>query len=350
MTRKNLPIEVGNFVCLFGEEELLDSFKQRIWPIVSKNNKVTWTFGEDLYYVFYKFKVLEHAGEHYLCGQLVRKMRLTSSQDYKENEDQIKYRSKTMADSPSSFVCLRLFDHKVFVMRETVRAPGMQTLEKIFRKGLMEHRKSLHENELAKYKKRKKRKRLTKEQKGEFVGYFNAKFPLPDFRITPKASIAKIDELFKHVKEVNTLRVTFYKTNQEDPKFRTAILKQLQDSKDTIGNGHSSVVRTEITDKEKGLSISKTKEVLKDTSKSNGNVGFNVKAIGENDEGLNIKDSNLEVRDSVPNENLPNIESKVVLAAKKLDDLMVKATSAYKKNWQPYIKKAEEIYEEFKNR
>lgn len=319
MKLSKLPIEIGNFVCLYGEKELLDHFEDRVWEVFRNNYKISWNKGEDNAYIFHGFELKQIEGDYYLCGKIVRQMTLKSSQKYDEEKQVLKPRLTKMDDSPSTFFLLRLFDHKLIILKETTRAPGIEKLEKVIMKGLLEHRGKVKKKELAKFKRNRKKKRLTKELRLEFNEKFEKSYPKPHFRITPIASYDLVKKAFLRAKMLKSLNVTLFHTNQEDPKFRTSFLKQLSQSKKNIGHGKTTTVKGSISDAEFGLNVSAVKEVAEDVVTSQGNASFT--AIGEDGDGarVTIKDNEVSIKDSIPSSEVSVIQIKELKAAKKLE-------------------------------
>lgn len=318
MKLSNLPIEIANFVCLFNEKELLDEFVDRLWPIFKSNKKIDWIKGEDKSYIFHNFSIKEIEGEKFLVGRIIRQMTLKSSQKYEEENAVLKKRSRSLDDSPSTFFLLRLYDHKLIILKETIRAPDLSKIEKIITRALQIHRLEQKKKIEDAFKKKFKRKRLTPEQRDEFQIAFEQYCPRAHFRITPIISYEKAQHVFEGVKSVNSLTVALLHTNQEDPDFRTNLMKQLKESKKVIGKGKTTTIKSSVVDNELGLSVTESQRVVEDVALSEGNASFTVLAISASNGNIKIKDNELTIKDSVKSSEVSTDELKANVATLKL--------------------------------
>lgn len=314
-----LNIEVGNFVSLFDGKEMLENFQERIWPFLKSKKPISFGRGEDKDFLFYNFKIIERNEEWYVCGSIIRNMKLKSVQNYnKETENLIK-RNKSLDDSPSIYIIIRLVDHKLLLIKETTRAPGIGLTEKYFAKAFKVHRKLLNDRELKVYKRRLNRTRLTQIQKIDFYDYFEANFPIVQFRITPIASYRFVKKAFEHMSEVNSLTVTLHHTNTEDPDFRTALMKQLKESKSQTGSGNTTSIKTQIVDNKIGIKKNSVIDIASDVTKSGGNASFKAEGIDNSGTKMTVKDNELSIKDFVEVEDTTNEELKIIEGIKKLD-------------------------------
>ena len=291
-----IPVEVGNFVCLFNQEEMLPNFETRIWPIFANDNTIKHGRGEDKNFVFYQFKIVTLGGTEYLFGRLIRNMVLVSDQTYEKGKG-IKKRKRSMKDSPTTIIIVRLIDHKMVLLKETSRAPGLNTVEKYIRLALAYHRKELRERELTRFKKRKKKQKLRKEEKAAFASWFEINFPIANFRLTPIASVESISKVFKDIKYLTSLSVTLLHTNNEDPKFRSNFVKALKASKDSVGHGATSTIKGQIHDKDAGIRLPQAREIARDVAISKGNAVLSGDAINKDDIDVVIKDNQISIKD-----------------------------------------------------
>lgn len=337
MEYRRQPLEVGNFTCLFGQTEMLEAFGERILPVFTKLKLIPWGRGEERSFVFYKFRVEKIVNDYFLVGKIVRNMKIQSSQKYDAGSEDLKKRKRTLEDSPSTIFLLRLSDHKVVIVRQMSRAPNLSQIEKFITKAFKNHWRQLYQKELLNYRKRLKKKNLTKELREIFEITFRNAYPLPNFRITAMLNGVLVANAFARAKTLEQLSVTLHHTNNEDPRFRSAFLKQLKIAKTTVGRGATTSVKATISDKEAGLSVTNAKEIAQDLVKSGGNASFTAKATDENGIDFNIKDDDISIKDTIDSETHRTDHEKELEAVSRLN---VHVPPASEEN----VGKAQEIF------
>lgn len=341
------PISVANFVCLFDTKELLESFHDRFWPLVKTNNVIPWKRGEDISYILHGFKVVSYSGDYYLIGKIVRNMTLESIQKYDDQSEKITSRTRKLADAPSSFVLLRLFDHRLILLREMTRSPDLKKVEMVIYKALQMSRAKLKKNEEGKFKTKHRRKNLSKELRAKFEDEFDKKFPKAHFRITPIASFDLAERVLAKADVFKKLTVTLHHTNQEDPKFRHKLLQQLKTARSTIGGGKTASAKAVIVDSELGLNKGEIKSIASDVAKSQGNASLAVVGEGKDGERIEIKDNEMSIKDKIPAGEAMTEEAKVVSAVKKLETHSIKGSSFKESDIRKYRNLAKRIYEQY---
>ncbi len=340
----NYPVSVANFVCLFDSKELLESFDDRFWPILKTNNEIPWKRGEDISYILYRFKVICHEGDYYLTGKIVRNMNLESVQKYDSPSEKITTRIRKLSDGPSSFFLLRLFDHRLIVLKEMTRSPDLKKVELVFHRALKLHRAKLKMTEEKKFKNKHKKKKLSKDLRLQFETEFHARYPEAHFRITPIASFDLAQKALAKADVFKKLSVTLHHTNQEDPKFKHKLLQQLKTARSTIGGGKTASAKAVITDGDVGLNKSEIKSIASDVAKSQGNASLTVIGQGQDGEKIEIKDNQMSIKDYIPAGQALTEELKVVSSVKKLETHAEKGASFTEADVKKYKTLAKNIY------
>src|ERR1700754_747818 len=129
MADKKFPVHYANFVCHFGEAELLDFLEEIVVPAFTGGGVRTFKDGT---YRLNSVEVLnlgtgKAASELALCGRFIKDMVVRSEQRYDAQTDTVVPDNKKLETAPSALFALLLASHKLVYLSETAHAPGMES-------------------------------------------------------------------------------------------------------------------------------------------------------------------------------------------------------------------------------
>lgn len=129
MADKKFPVHYANFVCHFGEAELLDYLDEIVIPAFTGGGVRTFKDGT---YRLNSVEILDlgTAKAHSdlaLCGRFIKDMVVRSEQRYDAETDTVVPDRKQMETAPSALFALLLASHKLIYLSETAHAPGLES-------------------------------------------------------------------------------------------------------------------------------------------------------------------------------------------------------------------------------
>lgn len=129
MTEKKYPVHYANFVCHFGNAELLDYLDEIVIPAFKSAGSRKF---KDVRYFFHSVQVLNLGRdsshpELAICGTFVKDMVVRSEQRYDKATDTLLPENQKMETAPSATFTLLLASHKLIYLLETANAPGLQS-------------------------------------------------------------------------------------------------------------------------------------------------------------------------------------------------------------------------------
>ncbi len=129
MADKKFPVHYANFVCHFGEAELLDYLDEIVIPAFTGGGVRTFKDGT---YRLNSVEVLDLGTtkahpELAICGRFIKDMIVRSEQRYDARTDTVVPDNKMMETAPSAIFALLLASHKLIYLSETAHAPGLES-------------------------------------------------------------------------------------------------------------------------------------------------------------------------------------------------------------------------------
>ena len=129
MPDRKFPVYYANFVCHFGEAELLDYLDEIIIPAFTGGGVRTFKDGT---YRLNSVEVFDLATtnaepELAICGRFIKDMVVHSEQRYDAVTDTVVPENRMMETAPSALFALLLASHKLIYLSETAHAPGMES-------------------------------------------------------------------------------------------------------------------------------------------------------------------------------------------------------------------------------
>lgn len=126
MAKRELPLEMGNFVCKFGKANLIDYFEEIVLPAFSDKN-LSRKYGQTSYF-FEKVKLVTVDGRVLLVGRIIKDMVLEREQVYEEGKGLLA-EADELRSSPSSVFVLILDVHRLLYVKETRYAPSLENFK-----------------------------------------------------------------------------------------------------------------------------------------------------------------------------------------------------------------------------
>lgn len=286
--QKQLGVEFANFICKFGEKNLLDLAEEVIIPAFLTPN-LTRTYG-DTRYLFYNPKMVvineNKKTTPILClaGRFIKDTILERDQVFEENK--LVRDHQRMRSAPSSFFVLILNNHKLIYVNETSGAPNLQA----FNATISSFAKRKHFEFINKlYKKRKKEDvyaeaRVTKKALVKLYAY-------PDIKIIPLSSQSSLEQFINKYAVLKKVQARLVETNHELES--NQLFAALRSKKEEIGSSATTLTHYN----QKGLS--KEKAILQLVPIANqGNT--EIKLDGKDSHGDTLRGNNESFKIRVP--------------------------------------------------
>lgn len=129
MADKKFPVHYANFVCHFGEAELLDYLDEIVISAFTSGGVRTFKDGT---YRLNSVEVLDLGTakahpELAICGRFIKAMVVRSEQRYDARTDTVVPDNKMLETAPSALFALLLASHKLIYLSETAHAPGLES-------------------------------------------------------------------------------------------------------------------------------------------------------------------------------------------------------------------------------
>ena len=195
-------VEFANFVCKFGDNNLLDLAKDIVIPSFFCKEKRTYG---DTRFIFNDVQLINVNGLGLLAGRIIKDTLLKRDQIYDDEKGIIK-NSSSLESAPSAIFVLILNNHKLIYFDETSYAPKItefrNTIKKFINNKWVDYINERH----SEYKRLniKKKKSEVKEEVGK-----------PDINIIPLQDEEDLSDFIQQLHRVNRLILSIYKRNDE---------------------------------------------------------------------------------------------------------------------------------------
>lgn len=318
MARFHQTLNVANFICRFGDNDvLLDMAENIVIPAFLGQRIRSYA---DTNYFFIDTKIIDVGTrgdpELALIGRYVKAGKIARDQIYIDGK--IVKDHKELDSAPTSFFVLMLSNHKLLYIRENSGAPGLTSFSSTIEAFIKTQRMSVISEEFEKQK--DSPEKMTKVA-------LSKKYPLPEINIVELSSDASIQEFVKKFIILNTVEVKLLDTNHELDN--SPLFGQARKVKDKLG-ADSVTVKNE----KKGI-IGLNKEAvaaLITKPAEEGNSRITLKGIGEDGDGLrgNNEHFKLSVPIILPSTAVKAAQTAILTYRKTLASglLSVQATSA----------------------
>lgn len=277
-------IEFGNFICKFGDKDLLDFYNEVVYPAffderISRNYIKSKYFFKDVKLVF----LGRHDEEDYIgiAGTLVNDTEIKRYQYYDETGSGIVQDEQALSSAPTSKFLLILNNHRLVYMKEVPGAPTMAqfrtTAETFLKKKNMAFINHLHAQALAIANATgKKRSKPTKAELCEM-------YPMPIVTLNPLPCSDEIGVFIDRFATLNDIEVIFTKRNSENDN--DGLFVDIQDVQGKVGSERSTLKHHS----SEGLNIEAAKRHVRSAAKQGNQF---IKLTGKNAGGDILKGNN----------------------------------------------------------
>lgn len=298
MARFQQTLNVANFICRFGDSDvLLDMAEDIVIPAFLGQYSRTYA---DTNYFFIETKLIDvstqNEPELAIIGRYVKAGRVSRDQVYVGGK--IVKDHQELDSAPTSFFVLMLSNHKLLYVRENSGAPGLTSFSSTIEAFIKTQRMKIISKEFERLK--DSAQKLTKVA-------LSKKYPLPEINIVELSSDASIQEFVEKFITLNTVEVKLLDTNHELDN--SPLFGQARKVKDKLG-ADSVTVKNE----KKGITGLNKEAVAALIAKpaEEGNSRITLKGIGKDGDGL--RGNNEHFKLSVPI-TLPSTAAKAAQSA-----------------------------------
>lgn len=228
MAKRELPLEMGNFVCKFGDKNLIDYLEEVVLPAFS-DRSLKRTYGQTTYF-FEKVKLITVEGRVLLAGRIIKDMVLEREQVYEQGTG-LKADVEELRSSPSSVFVLILDVHRLMYVKETKHAPSLENFKSTIESFLkVKHKKFIDET----YEWRKAEgEKVTKKT-------ILAENLPPSLDIIPLTSAKDIAAFIRQYEVLRSVTYVFSARNDEQDN--DAFFESVQRQKDSVGSDKTQII------------------------------------------------------------------------------------------------------------
>ncbi len=220
-------VEFANFICKFGEEDLLDYAEEIVIPAFLDTSDSKENRGGTYFLMNVELRLLDDNDESSLAfvGRLVKNTQIQIAQRYDNKTQRLVMAEQIVDNAPSSLFVLILFNHVLLYVRETLEAPGTEafgnTMETFLRR---KHSRYISEqlrsadvgkriDDLAQEFQKKDVRGPRTEARKEITQQVRSQHQKPRIEVVPLAGALATQELFDQIKTVNEINVRFVTDN-----------------------------------------------------------------------------------------------------------------------------------------
>ncbi len=307
----NKKIEVANFVCKFGEEQvLLDRLEDVIWPAMQSLKHVREIKAGSLFFVDTEL-VLTRVGDKeipVLVGRFVKNTTLKRDQIFREAG--LIQDHEELETAPSAIFVLILENHRLLYIKEVPGAPSLgvfaSTCTSIF--------SAEHKQFLSRLKEEsRERHAINQEEPVLSLKALVEAYPYPRVRITPMTDRGGLEEFIGKFDRISKLAIKLLPTNHEDIN-NDDFWKRYEE----VGGALEATPQAIFTEKE-GKGIKPEEVVVQATAATSaGNAGIKISGVGADGEILRGNNEDFSVTMSM--EEVPeDLKDVAVAAVEKFD-------------------------------
>lgn len=251
MTEKRYPVHYANFVCHFGNRELLDYLNEIVLPAFTSPDAVrTFKNGRYFFDSVELVNLAREPGTHELaiCGRFVKDMIVRSEQRWDSEVGTLVAETRNLETAPSAVFVLLLASHKLIYLLETASAPGMESFRTTAANFLSVARRSyidsianraksgeLTESEQAQYVERDEDgdpRQVTKSRLNELVG-------ATELEIVPLSNEETLRSFLQLFQKLQVATVRLVKPNSELDN--DDFIEGFRDQSDAVGSRNSTL-------------------------------------------------------------------------------------------------------------
>ncbi|MGR3609169.1 MAG: hypothetical protein ACU0BN_09980 [Sulfitobacter sp.] len=287
----------ANFICKFGEKNLLDYAEEIVIPAFTKDTYIR-SFGERTHYHFYEVELLNMASDTsdpilVLAGRFIKDTELTRHQVFDARKGLVQD-EQSMRSAPSALFVLILNNHRLIYFPETPHAPDLNafkaTAENFLRKRHKEFVDGLYEDS------REDEKPPTKK-------FLNETHPQPNLEVIHLAGKTDIKHFLRRFETLK--KINFRVVRPNDEINAGEILGQVRDLSDALKSTNTKVTASSGD----GLDIDAAIDAVTEAT-SSGNQDVSVSGVDK--EGNSLSGNNEKFKISAEIDNVPVTKKGVI--------------------------------------
>lgn len=287
----------ANFICKFGEKNLLDYAENIVIPAFTKDTYIR-SYGKKTHYHFYEVDLLNMASDSsdpilVLAGRFIKDTELTRHQVFDARKGLVQD-EQSMRSAPSALFVLILNNHRLIYFPETPHAPDLNafkaTAENFLRKRHKEFVEELH-------------KTSRDEEKPPSKKFLYETHPQPNLEVIHLAGRTDIAHFLRRFEKLKKINFRVVKPN--DDINAGEILGQVRELSDALKSTSTKVTAFSGD----GLDIDAAIEAITEaTSSGNQDVGVS----GIDTEGNSLSGNNEKFKISAEIDNIPPTKKGVI--------------------------------------
>lgn len=324
-------VDFANFVCHFGNDELLSYLKEIVIPAFKWD--YVRNYGEESMFLhnveFVKIKNEAGSDDIFVTGQFVVDTKFKRTQIFL---DEIIPDLASLDVALSSFFVLRLRDHKLIYVKEVAGAPGLAkfrtTIESFLKRSRNDYIGALFEELKIKKESGEIEKRVTKKSIAESIG-------VPSLEIVPLPGKGSLKAFISQFETLSEIQVRMVKPNNELDN------SELFQGLRSVNNKLDSEITTITYRNPEGLQKNNVQAQLSGALDGNSELKFK----GKREDGSRLNGSNNDFTLSVPIAEIPKERKSAVTLLNRLFNGLVKRGTLSVARFQSNKKHEEKLNE-----
>jgi hypothetical protein len=227
MPKLERPIEMGNLICKFGPQNLLDYFQSIVYPAFS-DTALKRKYGTTNYF-FDKVELITINERVLLVGRFIKDMILEREQVYNPSEG-LTEDHEALQSSPSAIFVLILDVHRLIYLKETKFAPTLDNFKSTL-ESFIKTKHTTYIDELANQS-TLNGKRITKKQ-------LRSEHLAPSLEIIPLTSARSVEDFVREYEILSS--VTYKFSDRNDEQDNEGFFRAVQKQKDEVGSKSTTI-------------------------------------------------------------------------------------------------------------
>jgi hypothetical protein len=216
MATSKRAVQFANFICHFGELEMLDLCEEVVVPAFT-DPKYRRSY-KDTSYFFHEVELItiKEEGKHpepAIAGKFVKDTILQRDQIYEDGK--LVKSPQKLPSAPSSLFVLVLRDHKLLFLPEVSGAPGLESFRSTTEKFLKQAHDSFVRDTMESLLEQEYPDGADREQKKEVKETVLAKYPYPNLEVVSLASEDSFDAFVDRFDKLKAFSIRLLKPNNE---------------------------------------------------------------------------------------------------------------------------------------
>lgn len=293
MSDRKLNVEFANFVCHFGDAELLAYFDEIVYPAFFSGLKRK--FGKSKYFIhrpeLVSLPKIDGQSNPAIVGRFVIDTEISREQIFQNGR--IVEDKASMRTAPSSLFVLTLRDHKLFYVKEVPKAPGLSAFRSTVER-LMADTRSAYIRAL--YLQLRKESDENPNMPKVTLKTLTESIPPPSLNIVPLSSVSSMSGFLNQFSKLKEVRVKMITPNSEIDN--EGIFNGVREVKDAM-NAETATITYRNNDE--GLDVKVAKKHVGPAARGNAEIVF----AGDGQDGKVLRGNNDDFKISIPIPPLP---------------------------------------------